>query len=75
MSPTFPNVTDMSAILIIHGDCLSHLSPHALIEFEASNPPILVHSPPFNSVSPVTVELGQNEWKYVQVEIKKWAAG
>lgn len=38
MSPTFINVTDMSAILIIHAERLSHLSPHALIEVEAISP-------------------------------------
>lgn len=64
MSPTFPNVTDMSALLIIHGECLSHLSPRALIESEASNPPSSFTTP-FNTVLPITV----------QVEIKKWAAG
>ncbi len=59
MSPTFSNVTDMSAILIIHGECLSHLSAHALIEFEAYNPPILIHMP-LRGVLPLLVELDKN---------------
>lgn len=64
MSPTSPNVTDMSATLIIHGQCLSHLTPHALIDFEGSKPPIPIHLP-----------IQQCFPRNVQVEVKMRAAG
>ena len=64
MSTSFPNVTNMSAILISHEECLSHLFQPAFTEFEASDPSF---TSPFNNILNITVELGQIVWKYSEL--------
>lgn len=71
MSPTFPNVSDMSAILIIHGECLYYLSLHALIGFEAS---IHLHLPIQQYFVHYTVAQAEHELENtVQIQILKQA--